>query len=195
MAMPKQVLALIFDGHTEWEFEFVVFCLTLAGCEVTVIAPDEKPVVGAFHQRFGLSKVGARPLSEINPASYDALFIPGAGEKAKAAMLDPNVQKLIQWFNQKKRLIAAICGGPRFLDVAGILEGRRWTSIDQERRRIEDGEPPGPAVVVDSNLITASDRGFVEFTMCLLEALGYAEVAQELQNRYGKGKHDHDVTI
>jgi protease I len=61
---------------------------------------------------------------EVNPASYDALLVPG-GRAPEYMRLNPKVLELVRHFDKEGKPIAALCHGPQLLAAAGVLKGRK----------------------------------------------------------------------
>jgi protease I len=60
---------------------------------------------------------------EIDPATYDALVVPG-GRAPEYLRLNAKVLDIVRHFDQANKPIAALCHGPQLLAAAGILKGR-----------------------------------------------------------------------
>lgn len=97
-----------------------------------------------------------KTFEDINPKDYDILIIPG-GKAPEAIRSNPVVQKIVKYFFEQNKLIAAICHGPQVLISAGLLRDKHascYPSVVEELKKAgaiyEDRE-----VVVDKNLITS----------------------------------------
>ena len=114
----------------------------------------------------------------IDLEEYDALVIPGGFGKAGFFndMKDSNFKSVIQYFNEKNKIIVGICTGVIPLGEAGILKGRRATTylLDNERyfSQLEKYRaiPIREKIVEDENLITCSGpKNALETAFLLLE--------------------------
>jgi putative intracellular protease/amidase len=106
-------------------------------------------------------------LEALAPASIGAFIIPGGQpDTIKGNLI---LGKKLRSFNERKILIAAICGGPLHLGTAGLLKDRRFTSSIYKER--PDDFPGGTYVdedlVEDGNIITAQPNAYVDFALLL----------------------------
>jgi protease I len=97
--------------------------------------------------------------SEVNPAGYDALVIPG-GRAPEYLRLNPRVLDVVRHFADQKKPIAAICHGAQLLSAAGVLKGRSCTAYPAcgPEVQLAGGEYVHIAVDgvhVDGNLVSA----------------------------------------
>ena len=67
-------------------------------------------------------------LEDIDPSTYDGLYIPGGTKGAETLRDDDRVIEIVKDFDQKEKIIAAICAGPIVLDRAGVLADKKATS-------------------------------------------------------------------
>ena len=101
---------------------------------------------------------------QINIDDFDALAIPGGFEKAGfyEDAYDEKFLDLIRKFNDKGKLIAAVCAAAMPLAKSGILKNRNattWDLSDEIRRKqmaemganVQDKQ-----IVVDKNIITST---------------------------------------
>jgi len=131
----KKILMLVGDFVEDYEVMVPFQALIMVGHQVHAICPDKKSgdfVMTAIHdfegQQTYSEKLGHRftlnaTFSEINPAHYDALIIPG-GRAPEYLRLNKEVLEMVRHFSETNKPIAAICHGPQILATAGILKGR-----------------------------------------------------------------------
>lgn len=98
---------------------------------------------------------------EVDPATYDALVIPG-GRAPEYLRLDARVLEIVRHFSAAEKPIAAICHGPQILTAAGVVKGKACSAYPAVRPEIEGGGgtfiPPSETfdnAHVDGNLVTA----------------------------------------
>ena len=190
-----------------WADEFVVphRLLIEAGHDVTIATPGARvPVVdqasladesGAEMRAYlesvkGLLESPAR-LEDVDPAAYDAVFIPGGHGPMQDLAVNPDVARiLVAMLPDGSKVVASLCHGPAAFLAAGdadgnwLFKGRRLTAFTDEEEKqagLADNAPwlledrlraggatfePGPAwashVVVDGNLITAQNPASAE---------------------------------
>jgi protease I len=148
-----KVVVLAADLFEDIELLYPVYRLREEGIGVTVAGLDDSPVSG---------KKGHGPVSvdisvdRLDAGSFDALVIPGgfAPDKLRrsGAVLD-----LVRAFHAASKPIAFICHAGWVPISAGILKGRKATSVDAIRDDMVNAgvEWVDDACVVDGNLISA----------------------------------------
>lgn len=104
------------------------------------------------------------PFEKIRVDDFDALAIPGGFEKAGfyEDAFDNRFLDLIRTFDQKGKIIAAVCVAALPLGKSGILKGRHATTYDLmeglRRKQLSDfgAIVKDESVVVDDNIITST---------------------------------------
>jgi protease I len=126
------------------------------GAEVVVIGLTR----GVVHGKLGGSILPDRRLSEVTPARFDAVILPG-GQAPEILRLDPAVLAFVRALDDRRATIAAVCHGPQILISADRLRGRRATCYKGIRDdvRLAGALYEDAPVVVDGNLITAREPG------------------------------------
>ena len=110
-------------------------------------------------------------VEDIDPSKIDLLVIPGG--HPSEIVKDPSLGNKVQAFLGKVREIdrrggklAAICGGPQWLALAGVLKGRRCThSLERPGPEFEGAAFTGEYLTVDRNIITAQGQAYAEFAV------------------------------
>ena len=131
----KKILFLVGDYVEDYEVMVPFQALAAVGYEVHAVCPDKKAgdsVRTAIHDfegdqtysekrghNFGLNAT----FSEVEPADYDALVIPG-GRAPEYIRLNDRVLEIVRCFMDENKPVAAICHGAQVLAAAGVLEGR-----------------------------------------------------------------------
>ena len=149
----RQVLVLAADLFEDTELLYPVHRLREEGITVTLAGLDDSPVMG---------KKGHGPVpldtgvESVTADSFDALVIPGgfAPDKLRRS---PKVLELVRSFDAADKPIAFICHAGWVPISAGILRGRRATSVgaiqdDMVNAGVDWVDEP---TVVDNNLISA----------------------------------------
>ncbi len=161
----KKILMLVGDFVEDYEVMVPFQALTMVGHHVHAICPDKKAgdyVLTAIHDFEGQQTYSEKPghrftlnatFSEINPAQYDALVIPG-GRSPEYLRLNPEVLALVKHFADTNKPIAAICHGPQLLAAAGVLKGRTCSAYPAV----------GPEITVCGGTVAniGIDQAFVE---------------------------------
>lgn len=94
--------------------------------------------------------------SDMDTGQYDGILIPG-GPGVDELVKNEALLKTVKRFFDSGKLVFAICAGPRVLDKAGILKGKRYTSYPDTV--IENGTWLDEKVVIDANIITSQGVG------------------------------------
>lgn len=171
--MAKKVLLLAGDFVEDYEIMVPFQMLQLVGHVVHAVCPGKQAgefVATSIHDFEGHQTYTEKPghnfrlnatFSQINPADYDGLVIPG-GRAPEYLRLNKAVLEIVQHFAEKKKPIAAICHGPQILVAAGVLKGRTCTAYPALQPDIAaaGGTWKEPAeglddVHVDGNLVTS----------------------------------------
>ena len=153
MAEGQKVLVLAADLFEDMELLYPVYRLREEGVEVTVAGLTTAPVTGK--KGHGPVEVDAT-VDEVDAQAFDALVIPGgfAPDKLRRSQ---QVLALVEAFNAASKPIAFICHAGWVPISAGIIKGRRATSVDAIRDDMVNAGADwvDEACVVDGNLISA----------------------------------------
>ena len=82
-------------------------------------------------------------------------MLPGGMPGANNLRDNEEVIDLVKWFNDNKKIVAAICAAPIVLGKAGIIEGKKVTSYPGFEDELVKGSYLEEHVVVDGNIITS----------------------------------------
>src|SRR5918999_4034999 len=153
MLTGRKVLVLAADLFEDVELLYPVHRLREEGVEVVVAGLDEEPVTGK--KGHGPVPVDAT-VDGVEERRFDALVVPG-GYAPDKLRRSKTVLRLVEAFNASSKPIAFICHAGWVPISAGIVKGRRLTSVDAIRDDMVNAgadwvdEP----CVVDGNLISA----------------------------------------
>jgi protease I len=113
-------------------------------------------------------------VADADPASYDALVLPGGVANPDALRTDPEAMDFVKAFVGSGKPVAAICHAAWSLVEAGVLDGRTvtsWPSLQTDIRNA-GGTWVDEEVVVDGNLVTSRrPDDLPAFNARLLEAI------------------------
>ena len=131
-----KILVLAGDFVEDYEIMVPFQALQMVGHKVDAVCPGKKKgeqVRTAIHdfegdqtytEKRGHNFTLNATFDEVNPASYDALVIPG-GRAPEYLRLNAKVLELVRHFDKEGKPIAALCHGPQILAAAGVLKGRK----------------------------------------------------------------------
>jgi len=172
--MKNRVLCLLIDGFEEIETVTPVDVLRRAGVEVVIASLHGKTATG----RGGIRLEADAALKDLDPSSFDLLFIPG-GPGVWDLRTDGRAAVLAKDFAATGKPVAAICAAPLVLMDAGLLEGKRFTAYHSVREELGGGLDE--RVVVDGNVITSRGAGTaLDFAMAIVERLCGRETADQV---------------
>jgi protease I len=166
-----RVLILAADLFEDMELLYPLYRLREEGATVVVASPGGRAVTGK--KGHGPVEVDAAT-DDVGAEGFDALVVPG-GFAPDRLRRDGHVLDLVRAFHGDGRPVAFICHAGWVPISAGILRGRRATSVDAIRDDMVNAgvEWVDEATVVDGNLISArtpADLG--PWMRALLAALG-----------------------
>ena len=131
-----KILVLAGDFVEDYEIMVPFQALQMVGHRVDAVCPGKKKgdqVRTAIHdfegdqtytEKRGHNFTLNATFDEVDPASYDALVVPG-GRAPEYLRLNPKVLELVRHFDKEDKPIAALCHGPQILAAAGVLKGRK----------------------------------------------------------------------
>ncbi|CAM8906131.1 unnamed protein product [Rhodiola kirilowii] len=186
----KRVLFLCGDFMEDYEVMVPLQSLQALECHVDAVCPNKKSgdkCPTAIHDFEGDQTYSEKPghdftltadFDGLDPASYDALVIPG-GRAPEYLALDENVLSIVRKFMEMGKPVASICHGQQILSAAGVLKGRKCTAYPAVKLNVVLGgatwlEPdPIDRCFTDGNLVTgAAWPGHPEFISQLMVLLG-----------------------
>ncbi len=149
----QKVLVLAADQFEDMELLYPVHRLREEGVEVTLAGLTTDDVTGK--KGHGPVKVDTT-VDDVDPGSFDALVIPGGFAPDKLRRSE-RVKEMVEKLNADGKPIAFICHAGWVPISAGIIKGRRATSVDAIRDDMVNAGADwvDEACVVDGNLISA----------------------------------------
>ncbi len=131
----KKILMIVGDFVEDYEVMVPFQALTMVGHIVHAVCPGKRAgekVRTAIHDFEGDQTYSEKPghnfalnatFATIRAEDYDALVVPG-GRAPEYLRLDEKVRKIVQYFANADKPIAAICHGAQLLAAAGVLKGK-----------------------------------------------------------------------
>ncbi len=162
----KKLLMIVGDFGEDYEIMVPFQALQAVGHEVHAVCPEREAgetVKTAIHDFRGdqtyLEERGHNfelnaTLSEIDPAEYDGLIVPG-GRAPEYLRTYEAVLDAVRHFFEADKPVAALCHGPQILAAAGVLDGYEATAYPALQAEVEAaGCSWVDGVVTDGNLVT-----------------------------------------
>lgn len=153
----RKIAVLATNGVEQVELEEPTKALRDAGATVELVSTQEGEIRAHQHLDPGDTFTVNRVVSEVDPAEYDALVLPGGVANPDFLRMDPHAVAFVGAFFAADRPVAAICHAPWTLVEADVVRGRRLTSFPslQTDLRNAGAEWVDEEVVVDGHLITS----------------------------------------
>jgi protease I len=160
-----KVLVMAGDAAEALETMYPIQRLKEEGHTVHVAAPKKKviqTVVHDFepHMDTYTEKLGYRvpvdlAFSEVNPAEYDGLYIPG-GRAPEWIRNEPGAVEIVRHFFETRKPVGTLCHGPLVLIAAGVVNGRCLAAYWALKPDVEaaGGTFVDHEAVVDGHLVT-----------------------------------------
>ena len=103
---------------------------------------------------------------------YDAIVLPG-GPAAADLRDDQRIIDIVRKYNDKNKIVAAICAAPIVLEKAGVIEGKKATSYPTVSNELKSANYKRSVVQRDGNIVTGNGPAATfAFAFAVLEALG-----------------------
>ena len=167
----KRILMIVGDFGEDYETMVPFQALLAVGHTVHAVCPDKRAgdtIATSIHdfegQQTYTEKRGHNfalnaAFADIDPASYDALVIPG-GRAPEYLRLNARVIEIVQHFFHQNKPVAAVCHGAQILAAAGVLKGRICSAYPACRPEVElaggiYADIAIDAAVTDDNLVSA----------------------------------------
>ena len=171
-----KAMIILANDFEEIEAFTIIDVLRRAGINLVTVGLTTTMVDSAHKVRV----MAEKKLPDINPDDYDALILPG-GPGYRNLLNSNAIIKLVQDFDNKKKLIAAICAAPAILAKAGILEDRIATIYPGMESQLQ--RPRDAKVIVAGNVVTSRGPGTaMEFALKLAEIMAGPNTAKKLRH-------------
>lgn len=153
----KKVAILATHGFEESELTSPRDALKAAGATVHIMSPESGELQAFKHLEKSVKVAVDKPLSGAKAEDYDAIVLPGGLFNPDQLRVNKEALAFVQAFVKAGKPVAAICHGPWILADAGVLKGRKVTSVPTIRKDIENAGANwvDEAVVVDNGIVTS----------------------------------------
>ena len=177
----NKVLVFLANGCEDVETLTVIDYLRRAGILVDTVSTEDDIYIKT---KSNVIIKADKMLNDINLDDYKGLYVPGGTKGAESLRDNDRVVEVIKEFNEKNKIISAICAGPIVLNRAGVLVNKKATSfptikedLDNIGQYIDD-----KLVVTDGNITTSRGAAVtVYFAMRLVEILEGRSAVDDLK--------------
>ncbi|MGC5614963.1 type 1 glutamine amidotransferase domain-containing protein [Georgenia sp. Z1491] len=154
----KKVAFIATTGVEQSELAQPWKAVTDAGGEPTLISLEPGTVTSLkFDWDRGEDFEVDLEITAANPDDYQALVLPGGTLNADALRTSTEVRTFVRAFFDQHKPVAAICHAPWILIDAGVVDGRRMTSVKSVEIDLKNAGADwvDEEVVVDAGLTTS----------------------------------------
>jgi protease I len=173
----KKIAILATDGFEQVELTDPKKSLEEAGAKVDVISIKTGQIKGWDQTDWGKSVKVDHLVTDVKPADYDALVLPGGQINPDKLRTDKGAVAFIKQFVESGKPVAAICHGPWGLIEADVVRGKTVTSWPSVHTDLTNAGANwvDREVVQDGNLITSrKPEDIPAFNNKLIESLAKA---------------------
>ena len=179
--MPN-VLVPIANGTEEMEAVIIIDILRRAQWPVTVAGIE----AGLLTASRGVRLMPDKLWSDIHPAEFDLLMIPGGGPGVERFLKFQPLLDTIKQFCQADKWVGAVCAGPLTLQAAGVLSGKKATCHPGVADRLTVTPRIASRTVVDGHIVTSQGAGTTfDFALTLVRLLDSPSKAQAIADSIG----------
>ncbi|WP_404334212.1 type 1 glutamine amidotransferase domain-containing protein [Sphingomonas sp. MMS12-HWE2-04] len=172
-----RVLMIATDGFEQDELFGPRKALLDVGVTVTLASLKTDPITGEKGGEKGESITPDALVSDVDPAEYQALVLPGGVGNPDTLRMDARTVEIVKAFVDADKIVAAICHAPWLLIEADVVDGKRATSWPSVRTDLANAGASvlDEEVVIDGKLITSRKPDDIPaFNRAVLEALSDA---------------------
>ena len=184
------ILVFLYDGMADFEITFLTHLLGGdSGKNIVTIASSLDIITSKAGVKYQPHITVDTALETYDRELIEGIIIPGGWHKETPdALID-----LLKRLHDDKKLLAAICAGPRFLAKADILKGVKYTTsvaewTDAHQDFFEERDPfprynyTGDRVTRDQHVVTAIGVAFVDFAIEVCDYLNlYGDEEEKLE--------------
>lgn len=181
-----RVAVLMAQGYEEGETLTIVDLLRRAEIECHTFYFEDEFVEGMHHM---LVKGDKKFSDEIK--NYDMIVLPGGRPGGANLKNNPDVIKMVQYFNEHNKYIGAMCSGTIVLSDAKVIEGKKVTGYTGYEEILLGGIFKDEVVVFDQNIITSQGPATpYPFAFKIAEVLGkdVSVMKERLMYHFAGGK-------
>jgi len=155
--MSKKIAILATHGFEESELSSPKEYLEQQGWTAHIVSPTSGSIKAWAEKDWGKEYPVDKTLDEASASDYDALVLPGGVINPDQLRTQEKALGFVKDFFAQHKPVAAICHGPQILISAGVVEGRKLTSVNSISTDLKNAgaEWEDREVVVDEGLVTS----------------------------------------
>ncbi|OYU80379.1 MAG: protease [Flavobacterium sp. BFFFF1] len=155
--MNKKIAILSTHGFEESELESPKKHLEKQGWTADIVSPEAGTIKSWAEKNWGKEFPVDVVLKDASADDYDALVLPGGVINPDQLRTNKAALDFIKAFFKAGKPVAAICHGPQTLISAGLVKGRKMTSVKSISIDLVNAgaEWSDEEVVVDNGLVTS----------------------------------------
>ena len=174
----SKVCIFLADGFEEIEGLMVVNLLRRANIDTSMVSIMKKEYITGSHQ---IEVKADKLYEEMDFSQTEVLILPGGMPGTKHLGEHKELVNLLKAFNEKGKLIGAICAAPSVLGENGILNNKKATCYPGFEDKLEKAILTKDKLVKDQNIITAKGMGVsIEFALAIVEEIKGKEIAGQI---------------
>lgn len=170
----KKIAILIYPEFSIKEISDVMYLFRWGfDAKTVILSSSMTPVLSEE----GVSVLPQKTLSDFNKEDYHCLVLPGCSD-FREALRDTKLFDFLKDFKDENEFpIGAICGGPLFLSMAGLLDEKKFTNalyyeMNQLYQCINMDNLVFSPLVEDGNIVTAVGNNTRRFAIKLARKAG-----------------------
>jgi protease I len=153
----RTIAVLSENGFEEVELTEPVKRLKEEGATVHIISSKSGKIKAWNHDHWSIEVDVDKILSEVNVNDYNGLVLPGGVINPDLLRTNPDAIAFVKAFFEAGKPVASICHGPQTLINAGVVKGRKMTSVKNIAQDLINAgaDWSDQEVVVDQGLVTS----------------------------------------
>lgn len=179
----KNVAFIATNGVEQIELTSPWEAIKNAGGKPVLVSPESGSITAMQGDwEHGDSFTVDQEVSSASSDDFDALVMPGGTLNGDTLRTDEDVLRFVTGFFKQHKPVASICHAPWTLINAGVVDGRRMTSVDKLEVDLKNAGAQwvNEEVVVDAGLTTSRNPGDLEaFNDKMLEEIAEGKHAEQ----------------
>lgn len=177
----SQALIFLATGYEEVEMLTVVDMLRRAGITIDMVSVTGSREVTSSHN---VTIVADKLFDETDFDEASMLILPGGVPGTPNLLAHKGLCEKLKDFNEKDKLLSAVCAAPSILGELGILEGKKATCYPGYENKLTGATYVKQPVVSDKNVTTSRGMGTcIEFGAAIIERFYGKEKADEIKEK------------